>query len=338
MTPTQSILRAATREKDGPLNVLTYSTHERVQSMMSGVNAVFYLWQGQDIKPWKTEYAPLPPNHILLNKSRGRSQIPPEVDIDVVLSQNKFAHYQVSRSLAQHLHVPLICLEHCLPPPNWPKAQIQELKTWRGDINLFISAYSRKVWGWDENEAEVIHHGLDTEMFKPDESVPKSKHCLYVVNDLKNRDWCCGYKEWEEATQGLPRLLVGDNPGLSKAAANVDELVKEYQRATVFSCTATVSPIPTVVLESMACGTPVVALNNCMLPEVIEHGVNGFLVKSPQEMRQHLIMLLNDTALAAKMGVAARETIVKLFNVNLFVQNWNTILRRAAEMPYGVPR
>jgi glycosyltransferase involved in cell wall biosynthesis len=33
----------------------------------------------------------------------------------------------------------------------------------------------------------------------------------------------------------------------------------------------------------MACGTPVIAFNRGSMPELIEHGKNGFLVSGPQE-------------------------------------------------------
>ena len=39
-------------------------------------------------------------------------------------------------------------------------------------------------------------------------------------------------------------------------------------------------PFGLVMVESMACGTPVVAFNKGSVPEVIEDGVNGFVVSS----------------------------------------------------------
>lgn len=42
-------------------------------------------------------------------------------------------------------------------------------------------------------------------------------------------------------------------------------------------------PFGMVMIESLACGTPVVAYSRGSVPEVIEHGVNGFVVGHPDE-------------------------------------------------------
>jgi glycosyltransferase involved in cell wall biosynthesis len=41
-----------------------------------------------------------------------------------------------------------------------------------------------------------------------------------------------------------------------------------------------------VAMESLACGTPVVAYPSGALPEIVEHGVTGFLVRGPAEMAE----------------------------------------------------
>lgn len=45
-------------------------------------------------------------------------------------------------------------------------------------------------------------------------------------------------------------------------------------------------PFGLVMIEAMACGTPVIAWENGSVPEVIEHGVTGFIVRSEAEARE----------------------------------------------------
>lgn len=47
-------------------------------------------------------------------------------------------------------------------------------------------------------------------------------------------------------------------------------------------------PFGMVVIEALACGTPVVAMNRGAMPEIIKHGVNGFLANSVAEFQEYM--------------------------------------------------
>ena len=51
-------------------------------------------------------------------------------------------------------------------------------------------------------------------------------------------------------------------------------------------------PFGLVMIEAMACGTPVIAWNNGSVPEVVERGVTGFIVKSEQGLRRQFLALI----------------------------------------------
>jgi glycosyltransferase involved in cell wall biosynthesis len=42
-------------------------------------------------------------------------------------------------------------------------------------------------------------------------------------------------------------------------------------------------PFGVVLIEAMACGTPVVAFNRGSIPEIVDHGVTGFIVEDESE-------------------------------------------------------
>jgi glycosyltransferase involved in cell wall biosynthesis len=295
---------------------------------MTNVNANFYLWQSSDnsIKSWNPTYRPLPNNHYLLNKALGDNQIPDYIDLDVVLSQNKFGQFPVAKRISTLYNIPLISIEHCLPPPNWSEDQLIAVKKMKGDINLFISDFSRKAWGWNETEADVIIHGIDTHTFSPLKHLKRDSVLLSIANLWTERDWCLNFTGWQRITKGLPVRVVGDTPGLSRPAKDLNELVHFYRTSQIYLNTTTYSPIPTVVLEAMSCECVPVALNNSMLPEVIEHGDNGYLANSEAEARKYCEYLLENPNVCRTMGERARQTIVEKFNLENFVQNWNRIL------------
>lgn len=68
-------------------------------------------------------------------------------------------------------------------------------------------------------------------------------------------------------------------------------------------------------VEAMASGTPVVASRLGGLPEVVEHGVTGFLVEPGNiaELRWRLAQILDDPGLAKRMGRNARERFLETF-------------------------
>ena len=47
-------------------------------------------------------------------------------------------------------------------------------------------------------------------------------------------------------------------------------------------------PFGMAVIEALACGTPVIAMNRGAMPEIIEHGVNGFLADNEAEFLEYM--------------------------------------------------
>ena len=105
----------------------------------------------------------------------------------------------------------------------------------------------------------------------------------------------------------------------------MDDLVDGYCSAQVFLNTSTISPVPSCLLEAMSCGCAIVTTATCMIPEIIENGVNGFMSNDEAELKGYIQQLLDDEELRNKMGQAARETIVNHFGEEKFINNWNKI-------------
>lgn len=326
---TASIISKSTC-KEKTYNILTFDTHERYQTQLAKTGHNFYAFRSDGCKEWNQDYGKQPENYYTLPKN----SIYHGIDFDFILSQSKFGQMQASHQINQMLKLPIVSLEHTLPIPSWPDEQFSQLRQMTGDINVFISKYSVGRWGFTGEPHEVVHHSVDTELFKPGD-VERQKTVLSVVNDFKNRDYCCNYEGWCRITEPLKDKvkLVGDNPGISEAMGP-EGLVREYQKALIFLNTSTISPVPTSLLEAMACGCAVVTTATCMIPEIIEDGVNGYISNDEAVLKSQIQNLLNNPGLAKDLGENARQTIIEKFNEDSFVGNWNNIFNKA----YGLKK
>ena len=328
MSKVKKIIDLANSGKKEKYNILTFPTHERYETQLCKTGHNFYSFRMNGQKEWNKEQSPVPENYYIMPLDN----VVRFVDFDFILVQSKFWQYQVAAQIQKTVPVPVIILEHTLPTPATMSQQnIQAMQQMLGLINVFISDFSRNAWGISEN-SRVIHHGLDLETFKPTEE-EKENYVLTVANDFKNRDFCLNYEGWQRITKGIKTKLVGEGNGEGTAVCKTtEEVVSEYNKCSVYLNTTTLSPIPMSLLEAMACGCPVVSTATCMIPEVIENGVNGFISNDEEELNQYVNTLLKDESLRKKMGENARKTIAESFSEENFIKNWNQTFSQIYEV------
>ena len=90
-----------------------------------------------------------------------------------------------------------------------------------------------------------------------------------------------------------------------------------FERAALYCLPSKNEGLPMSMLEAMARGIPAVVTPVGGVPQVIEDGVNGFLVNVDdiETLSKRLIALLENTGLREKVGVASRETILRSFSI-----------------------
>ena len=69
------------------------------------------------------------------------------------------------------------------------------------------------------------------------------------------------------------------------------------------------------ILQYMACGAVPVASDVGFNAEIIEHGIDGFLVRKPEDWKRHVMRLAEDEKLRANMAEAARRKVVSEFDL-----------------------
>jgi len=149
----------------------------------------------------------------------------------------------------------------------------------------------------------IVYNFTDVNYYKPDSSV-KREYLMFLgrIEDIKGT-----YEAIEAAIKTGQKLIIAGNIE-AEHREYFDEMVKpfvdkeqiqyvgavndEQKRRYLQRAKALLFPIKweepfgIVMIESMACGAPVIAFNRGSVPEVIQNGVNGFIVGSTLEMAE----------------------------------------------------
>jgi glycosyltransferase involved in cell wall biosynthesis len=86
--------------------------------------------------------------------------------------------------------------------------------------------------------------------------------------------------------------------------------------------------LPVAILEAAAAGLPVVSTLHEGIPDEVEHGVTGFLVKEfdVDTMAMHMAHLAGNNELRRSMGIAARIKIQKSFTLENEINSLRTLM------------
>lgn len=155
------------------------------------------------------------------------------------------------------------------------------------------------------NRIEVIPNGIDTDKYKPLDkmaarlayNLPRDKHLVlfsafgattekrkgnhFLVQALERMAQCGWAKGTELVIIGASEPEYPQNLGMP--VHYMSHLLDEVSQVLLYSAVdITVAPsmqenLSNVVMESLACGTPVAAFHVGGMPDLIEHKINGYL-------------------------------------------------------------
>lgn len=136
---------------------------------------------------------------------------------------------------------------------------------------------------------------------------------LLVGTPYSGYEWCL-----EKVKEKIRRYELEQHVMLLGFRSDVPEILAAADVVVIPSTLP--DPLPTICLEAMAAGKPVVAHAHGGLVEMIEDGVTGYLVPvgQPRAMAEKIIHLARNPELRAKMGQRGRERVSELFSPNRF--------------------
>jgi len=231
-------------------------------------------------------------------------------------------------------------------------AGLDRMNIAHADNILVNSSFTREsLLRFYGKDSKVVHPAVDTECFrrlrlakehlvisvggissvKGHELVVRSLGCisidqrprLAVIADRVERERDRSRLEALAAKQGVDLQILLRVPD--------EALVAAYNRAKVTVCANVLEPFGLVPLESMACGTPVVAVREGGFRETIIDGETGFLVDRDEAGLSGAIeALLADDARQRALGTNGADLVEKRFSLGYYWAQVDRQLRAVA--------
>ncbi len=219
-----------------------------------------------------------------------------------------------------------------------------------------------RLYDADPDQIELVPCGVDLTRFQPldqEESRERlglngDKVLLYVgrIESLKGLDLLVHTAAQMETGRGLRVLVVGGDDGKEGATGRIRQLAQDLEVEDLFEfvgrvdqeemplyySAADVCVVPSfyesfglAALESMACGTPVVASRVGGLSTVVQHGRTGYLKswRCPEAFADSVEMIISSKRLQSSMGIAARKRAEDL--------GWDQVAKRILNIYQQIP-
>ena len=192
-----------------------------------------------------------------------------------------------------------------------------------------VNTVSRRLYGiFTEAGLDGLYYtpnGVDDRLFTPTEALGVKDRLRVGCTGKPKRDWNKGLTEFIKPLSELPFIEI-ELAGLDRMVP-YEEMAQYYNGVDVFVCSSASEGFSLSVLEASACGRPVVSTRVGGSEDLIENGVNGFLIdRDFDAIKGRLALLHEDRQLLTDMGERNRETILANWTWAKRVEDWLTFI------------
>lgn len=254
-------------------------------------------------------------------------------DFDIV-HNNSLNYFPIV--LSDTISTPLVTTLHTPPFPLLYSA-VKHRK--RSGNYISISKFNADSWGLNNGLSKVIYNGVDTDIFSFSNTSSKDfavwtgrilpcKGTHLAIEAAKKANInltiagpICDSEYFEN--QVKPHL----NEGVQYAGhLGKGELISLIQSASVTLCSPVwAEPFGLVVIESLSCGTPVVAFNRGAITEIIDENT-GILV-TPDDT-EAMAQAIKKAKFLSRY--ACRERVIRHFSIDTMLSNYLQVFERTA--------
>jgi len=138
----------------------------------------------------------------------------------------------------------------------------------------------------------------------------------------------------QHLTNLIQRLDLSNAVTLLGAVAE-DRILGELNEAHLFVLASHHEPLGVAIMEAMSFETPVVATNQGGVPELIDHGVDGYLVapQDPAVLAGAIWHVANDSELSTKLSRAGRRKVLQKFGTDISAVTLKQLITACVSAP-----
>ena len=208
-------------------------------------------------------------------------------------------------------------------------------------ISQDLKRHTVEVFGV-QNDIRVVYNFVNCDLYKPSpDRGKKGKRLIHISNfrPVKRVLDCVRILAEVRKEVDAQLFMVGDGPDRGPAERLARELGVEHHtvfmgkqnhverlipQAHVLLMPSEMESFGLAALEGMACGVPAVTTRVGGVPELVTHGVDGFLedVGDIEAQAARAIELLSDDILHEQMAKAARKTATSRFCTDLIIPQY----------------
>jgi glycosyltransferase involved in cell wall biosynthesis len=200
-----------------------------------------------------------------------------------------------------------------------------------------------------DTDFHVVSASINAEQFAPGDSPP----CYDVIfvgrlAEIKRIDVLLRALQRVKTTvPKVTAVIVGEGPlrgelvqlaqelGIDDCVAFVgrQQNTREWlNKARLFVLTSRSEGLSIAMTEAMACGLPAIVSDVGDLADLVEDGINGFLVRqqTPELFADRIIALLTDPEKLATFSWAARQSALR-YDINATARCWDKIFAKCRE-------
>ena len=269
-------------------------------------------------------------------------------NIDVVHISNAQVGYFLTGAIKKEFPGVMILDTLHMEEPYEPWDYFRFSEYFKDNLNLrvVVSNYLKgamvRKYGEEEGRVLTIYNGIDMAPFQLKKTFAQSSTTIGFVGRFVEQkqplEVLRVFGELRKLCDNVRMIMYGDGPLKSKTMAlarrlgidgcvsfpgwvkNIPEVL--HRDVDILFQPSLREGLPVIGIEAMACGVPVVASRVPGWNEVVEHGVTGFLRRTPTGFVESLTELVSDATLRTSMGLRARKRAEDCFSSSQMVRRY----------------